>query len=151
MPTAAENNTDLVIEGLDFPPFSVRGNLVQTLTPISQSIVVARAVDGTLLDLSGTQFHRKYDTRIECSDQQRVPALDGLRPGQTIIIDCVTELAYLDESDADAQKVVVPGSTRSENGYIFYRPRLTCMLINFDYSYDEWDKIIGWTLDASEI
>lgn len=139
--------TLLAISGINIPPYSARG-IRQTLTPISGAANLRRTINGTLVDLSASQF-RKYASTISCTDQQH-PALNGVWPGLQVTVDCVCELSYL-TSGGSADRTVVPGSSRTEGAYTFYRPRLTMRVLAYDIQTDEWGASVGWTLQLEEV
>lgn len=139
------DETVLSISNIGIVPYSARG-LTQTLTPIPASVSMERTVNGNLIDISAPQF-QKYRTTISGNDQLP-PALDGVWPGKTIVVDCITEIAY--ESTAPA-RTEVPGSIRSDGGFTIYRPRLTMLVTGFDIERDEWGAVVGWQLDAEEV
>ena len=58
--------TLLVISGDGVAPYSARG-LTQTLEVIAEAAVVARSVNGALVNLSPPQF-RKFKSTISCTD-----------------------------------------------------------------------------------
>jgi hypothetical protein len=139
------NETVLALAGIGVPPYSARG-LSQTLEPIDQAANLQRTINGSLLDLSSPSF-RKYKSTITGSDQ-RPPSCDGLWPGRQLIVDCIAELAYSDAGTP--QRPVVDGSSFSEAGFTFYRPRLTMLVTGFQLSKDEWGATIGWTMTLEE-
>lgn len=138
--------TVLELWGNGVPPYSARG-LHQTLEPIDAASNAQRTINGELIDLSFSQF-RKYKSTITGSDQQP-PAVDGRWPGTIIVVDCVTELAVPEYSMPDRD--IVPGSLRSESGFLFYRPRLTMMILGFSVDRDEYGAQVAWTLNLEEI
>lgn len=141
-------STLLVISGL-VTPYSARG-LQQTLEPIAASGAFRRSVNGTLVDLSVPEL-RKYRSTITCADQE-VPALDGVWPGQVLTVDCVAELSYPgDSSGPAAGRSIVPGSERVEGDFVFYRPRLTMMVMAHSVQTDEYGAAVGWSLDLEEV
>ena len=142
--------TLLVISGVDLPPWSCFG-IEQSLVPLAQQVQAVRTVNGNLLNLAGDQFNGKYASEISCSDRTRVPALDGVYLGQVVTVDCVIELAYLDGSGATPTKDVVPGSSRTEGDYVFYRPRLEMMIIDHQVSFNEAGVEVGWSLTLEEV
>lgn len=142
--------TLLTISGVDFPPWSAFG-IEQSLTPLSQQVQAVRTVNGNLINVADDQFNGKYVSEISCGDRTRVPALDGVYLGQIVTVDCVAELAYRDESDAVPAKDVVPGSSRTEGDYVFYRPRLEMMIIDHQTSFNEAGVEVGWSLTLEEI
>lgn len=140
-------DTLLVISGHGIPDYSARG-LTQTLDPVSASAVVARTVNGGLIDLSPPQM-RKYRSEITCSDM-RTPALDGIWPGMALSVDCVAELGYLTSGNSP-QREVVPGSSWVAGAWTYYRPRLQMLVINYSTSRDEYGAICEWSLELEEI
>jgi hypothetical protein len=138
--------TDLVLAENGVPAYSARG-LSQSLEPIGASQQMRRTINGNLLDVSGSQF-RKYKSTITCADM-RVPALDGIWPGQTLTVDCVAELCYL--TGGSPGRTVVPGSSYIEGNFTFYRPRLDMRVVSFNPIHDEYGAVTSWTLDLEEI
>jgi hypothetical protein len=141
------DTTLLAIAEIDVPPYSARG-ISQTLQPIGGAGQMRRTVNGTLVDISATQF-RKYRSTIACTDQQQ-PALDGVWPGMTLTIDCVSELSYK-TGVGTAGRTAVSGSSRTESGFTFYRPVLTMKVVDYSVDTDEWGASIGWQLQLEEI
>jgi hypothetical protein len=137
--------TLLSLIGIGVPPYSVRG-LSQTLEPIEQAMSLQRTVNGELIDLSRAEF-RKYKSTISGTDQ-RPPSCDGLWPGRQIVVDCIEELAYAD--GGTPQRPVVEGSSLSESGFTYYRPRLTMVVTGFQLSRDEYGAKVGWSMTLEE-
>lgn len=135
---------DLVISGIDLPSASIRG-VRQTLDPLDQATHIMRTVNGAALDLSVPQF-RKYRSTITCDDQQ-VPALDGVWPGQVVTVDCVAELSYRTVGGMPARTVV---SSRVDGEFTFYRPRLTMIVVGYSVDHDEWGASESWQLELEE-
>jgi hypothetical protein len=145
------DNTLLVLTGVGIPPYSARG-LRQTLTPIGASISLRRTVNGSLTDLSASQF-QKYASTIS-GDDQEPPAVDGVWPGRTVTVDCLQELTVAGEETTDAPDLgrdIVPGSIRYSNGFIFYRPRLTMLVTGFNVEGDEWAAGVSWSMNLEEV
>jgi hypothetical protein len=142
--------TLLVISGVDLPPWSAFG-IQQSLRPISQGVRARRTVNGDLINLAGSQFAGKYVSEISCDNRTRVPALDGVYLGQIVTVDCVAELAFRDDTDAEPTKEVVPDSERTEGDYVFYRPRLEMMIIDIGTSFNEVGVEVGWRLMLEEV
>ena len=134
---------DLIIAGIGLPAASIRG-VTQTLEPIGAAAQLMRTVNGALVDVSAAAF-RKYVSTIRCSDQAP-PALDGIWPGQLVTVDCVAELVHA-EGGTPARTVV---ASRTEDGFVFYRPRLAMRVISFDLDRDEWGAITSWSLSLEE-
>ena len=140
------DTTFLVLQGIGVPPYSAPG-LTQTIAPIDAAKNLQRAIDGTLMDLSSEQF-RKFKSTISGTDQQP-PAIDGVWPGHTVEVDCISELCYPEY--AVPSRNAVPGSEREENGFVFYRPSLQMMVTDFSIQTDEYGAQVGWTMDLEEI
>lgn len=140
-------DTLLVISGHGIADYSARG-LTQTLDPIDASGVLARTVNGTLIDLSPSQM-RKYKSTISCTDTE-TPALDGVWPGMQLTVDCVAELGYLTAGNTP-QRPVVPGSSRVSGAWTYYRPRLQMRVSQYTVSRDEYGALTAWTLELEEI
>jgi hypothetical protein len=134
---------DLVIAGIGLPAASIRG-ITQTLEPIAASAQLIRTVNGQLIDVSASAF-RKYASTIRCADQAP-PALDGIWPGALVIVDCVAELVHA-VGGTPARPVV---ASRTEGGFVFYRPRLTMRVLSFEVGRDEWGAAAAWTLTLEE-
>lgn len=146
------DETLLVLSGMGIAPFSCRG-AQQTLEPIDAAANLRRTINGSLVDLSVSEF-RKYKTSISCSDQLP-PALEGVFPGTVLIVDCIAELSYQDlsppSSPAPPLREVVSGSDHTEDGFVFYRPRLTTRVVSLSYTTDEYGAKVDWQLDLEEV
>lgn len=155
MPNSIDvEGTILTISGIDFPPWSARG-LKQKLEVVGESKQLQRTVDGEMDDLSTSQF-RKYRSTISCTDVD-VPAIDGLFPGQEVVVDCIVELSYMepgtppeDEPGESAARPVVPGSVIVANGFVRYRPRLTMLVEDISIQRNEWQAETNWSVDLVE-
>ena len=134
---------DLVIAGIGLPAASIRG-VSQTLEPIAAAARLMRTVNGALVDISAAAF-RKYVSTIRCSDQAP-PALDGIWPGELVTVDCVAELVHAD--GAEPERPVV--ASRTDGGFVFYRPRLAMRVLSFEVERDEWGAVVAWTLSLEE-
>lgn len=141
------DNTVLVISAMGVTPYSARG-LSEKLEHIQAAQSMRRTINGTLRDVSETQF-RKYKLSITCSDQD-APALEGYWPGMEVTVDCVSELAYPTGSGSPS-RTVVPLSSRDADGFTFYRPRLTMLITSFNTTKDEWGAVVAWQLDLEEV
>jgi len=141
------SESQLVITGLEVTPYSARG-LTQSLDPIPQAINMRRTINGTLVNVAASEF-QKFRSVITCNDQA-VPAIDGIWPGQTVTVDCVAELSYRTSGGSPA-KTVVAGSTYTDGDFTFYRPQLTMMVINYTTEKDEAGAVVSWTLELEEI
>lgn len=140
------DETLLVLSGIGIPPYSARG-LTQTLTPIQQQGALRRTLNGAVIDLGLEQF-KKYASVISCNDAD-APAFDGLWRGDTVVVDCVKELCFA-EGSGSPSRTVVPGSYRTADGFVFYRPRLTMVVTDFSQSKDEYGAVTSWQLSLEE-
>jgi hypothetical protein len=142
----SDGQTVLVLSVMGVPLYSARG-LSQTLEPIDASKNMRRSINGILTDVAHAQF-RKYLSKITCTDA-RVPAADGIWPGMTLVVDCVAYLSH--QSSLTPQRPVVPGSSFTENGFTFYRPRLTMLVTTNTAQIDEWAGTVPWEIDLEEV
>lgn len=137
--------TDLTISVMGVPYYSGRG-ITQTLAAIDQAAVLERTVNYDLKNLAPT-LAQKYKTTITCTDTNP-PAIDGIFPGQVVVIECIAELSYL--SGGSPNRPVVSGSQRTEGLHTKYRPSLTMMITNVSVSKDEFGAVTAWEIDAEE-
>ena len=150
MTIGADNNyTLLVMSPIGVPLYSARG-LTQTLTPVSEAKPSPRrTINGELRWLGLTQM-QKYESTITCTDQQS-PALDGIWPGQAVLINCVCELAY--RTGETAGRTVVPGTTprSTPDGFVYYYPQIAFMVTDYNTSMEEYQHDYQWQLSLREI
>lgn len=139
--------TLLMLRGPGVPPYSARG-LHQSLDPIDAVKHIERTINGELIDFSYTPF-QKYKSTVTGNDQQP-PAVEGIWPGHTLEVDCLVELCA-EHYDGELSRVAVPGSIRTESGFLFYRPRLQMMVMDFSVDKDEYGAQIGWRMDLEEV
>jgi hypothetical protein len=137
----------LTLSGIGVPPYSARG-ASQTLEPIQASQQLRRTINGELIDISRAEF-RKYRSTISCVDQQP-PAVDGVWPGQVLMVGCISELSYRTAGGAPARPVVA-GSSRTEGDYTSYRPSLTMRVVSFSQDTDEYGAEVSWSLQLEEV
>jgi len=128
------------------PPYAARG-LKQTLDPIAAGAMTRRTVNGALVNLAPPQF-QKYKSAITGSDQQP-PAIDGIFPGLPVTVDCIVELSFPTGGAPD--RPAVPGSSRIEGNFVFYRPRLDMLITGYSIDTDEYGATVGWKLDLAEV
>ena len=129
------------------PLYSARG-LTQTLEPIEQAVQVEYDVNGEAVDLSWTQF-RKYKSEVSCRDVEQ-PAFDGIWPGMVVVVDCVIEQAYRTGAVGAPFRTIVPGSSRTEGDFTFYRPRLEMIFLGFATNMDEYAADVTWVARFTE-
>ncbi|WP_031250805.1 hypothetical protein, partial [Mesorhizobium sp. LNHC221B00] len=93
--------TLLRLDPISVPPYSARG-ITEEFALDGQS-QLARTVNNELIDL-GDGEDGKYRLTISCTDQQ-MPALDGVRRGMTLAVDCATEFCYLTADGSPSRDV----------------------------------------------
>lgn len=147
-------STVLRLSGAGVPPYSARG-LSQSLVPIGQATAMRRTINGTLVDLSDANF-RQYASVIRGGDMDPPVAV---WPGTLLTVDCIAELC---EPWADTEEPMtegteplfsrpaVPGSIRYADGFVFYRPRLSMRVTEWEIERDEWGAAVDWTLTLEE-
>lgn len=141
--------TLLILSTIGVPLYSARG-LTQTLTPVAEAKPnPRRTINGELRWLGLNQM-QKYDSVITCTDQQ-TPALDGIWPGQAVLVNCVYELAY--RSGESPGRTIVPGTTprATEDGFVYYFPQIAFMVLDHNISRDEYQHMYQWQLTLREI
>lgn len=136
----------LVLSGMGLPDYAARG-LIEVLKPLGLGLLV-RDVNGGLHDFSDANF-RKYSVSIQGSDQQS-PAVDMVWVGTALTVDCITELCYLTAGGTPGRSVV-PGSSRVDGDFTFYRPRLAMRVVDWNMSTNEYDAAIDWQLNLEEV
>jgi hypothetical protein len=139
-------NTVLEISGPGIADYSARG-ATQTLDPIDAASVMARTVNGALIDLSPSQM-RKYKSSIRCNDTE-TPALDGIWPGMLLSINCIAELGYKTAGGTPGRPVVA-GSSRVSSAWTYFRPQLSMRVVQYSVSRDEYGAMTDWSLDLEE-
>jgi hypothetical protein len=137
----------LSITVADLPPYALRG-VTERMRSISGANSQRRTIFGTLVDL-GLPSHRKYAVSLTCRDQQ-APRADFIWEGQTVVVDCITELWYL-TSGGSPERSVVSGSTRVDGTRTFYRPQLTMKITAFEVDTDEYGAEVGWRMELEEV
>lgn len=142
---SAVDDTVLVLSGVGIPDFSARG-VTQTLTSIEAAGSLRRTINGALVDLSFDQFH-KFKSTISCADHQP-PAIDGVWPGRTVTVGCISELCY--PAGGTPSRPAVFGTVRVAGGFSFYRPQLDMMVVSFTAQTDEWGAVVQWQMDLEE-
>lgn len=139
-------DTLLEISGPGIADYSARG-ATQTLDPIDASAVMARTVNGALIDLSPPQM-RKYKSSIRCNDTE-TPALDGIWPGMLLTVNCIAELGYKTAGGTPG-RTAVAGSSRTSGSWSYFRPQLSMRVVNYSVSRDEYGAMTDWSLDLEE-
>ena len=142
--------TLLVMSPIGVPLYSCRG-LTQTLTPVAEAKPTPRrTINGELRWLGLTQM-QKYESVISCTDQD-APRLDGIWPGQAVLVNCVCELAYI-TSGGSPGRTVVPGTTPREtsDGFTYYLPQIAFMVVDYNQSMAEYEHDYQWQLTLREV
>lgn len=141
------DDTLLIMSTIGVPLYSARG-LTQTLTAVAAAKPQPRyTVNGELRHVGMPQM-QKYESIISCKDQQ-APAFGGLWTGQIVLVNCVAELAYL-TMGGSAERTVVPGTSRTEGDFTYYRPQIEFMVVDWDQSHDEYQHDYVWRLTLRE-
>ncbi len=162
--------TELIIEGSGFPPFSARGCRQDlSLVPSGE---FRRTVNGDLIYL-GPVSH-KYRSVIACEDKTTLANEGALSRGSVIRIACLQRLwqkgsgvvtlerdcvggslAVTDECQSpvsfemiDKRHVKVEGESPA---YIGYRPWLSMRVVDLTLYTDEWGLKAGWKLTLEEV
>lgn len=148
MPLVDNAFTLLALNGMGVPPYSARG-LTQTLQLIAGSAQLRRTINGSLSDVSDPLF-RKYASVVTGADIDP-PALDGKWAGLQVVVDCIVELGQLESTDPVYARTPVTLPARHEAGFIFYRPRLTMLVTDFNVSTNEYGATTSWTLNLEEV
>lgn len=128
----ATNMTLLAIDGIELSPWSVR-DLTMTLEPIGQAFQQVRNVNGTLLDISESQFHGKYKATIVASDHES-PVFVGVLPGTIVQVTCVPFLGLNRNSEDVGEQLV-----------------LTMMVQPWAVSRREWASQTSWQLQLESV
>ena len=151
MTLVVDNNfTLLVMNTIGVPLYSARG-LTQTLTPVSEAKPAPRRTINGELRWLGLNQMQKYDSTITCTDQQ-APRFDGVWPGMAVLVNCVCELAYI-TSGGSPERTVVPGTTprHTPDGFTYYYPQIAFMVLDHNFSMDEYVHQYQWQLTLREI
>lgn len=136
----------LVITGINVPPFSTRAAL-QQIQPIDAATQVARTVNGELIDLSDIdEIFRQFVTTISGTDMQ---APEFIWPGQTITIHCLARF-WKKTVGGVFIRSPVPDSEVVDGDYTSYRPILVCKVISWTDQRDDWNANHTWQLVAEE-
>jgi hypothetical protein len=140
-------DTLLIMSTIGVPLYSARG-LSQSLAPVSEAKPTPRRTINGELRFLGIDAMRKYSSDITCTDQN-APALSGIWPGMTVMVDCITELAYPTVGGSPERTVV--SSRTTDDGYTYYRPRITFMVVDVSEGMDEYQHDYQWKLSLLEI
>ncbi|RVD13024.1 MAG: hypothetical protein EOS73_26305 [Mesorhizobium sp.] len=144
--------TLLRLDPISVPPYSARG--INESFDLDGTSQLARTVNTELIDLAdASENDSKYKLTITCTDQN-MPALDGVKRGMTLTVDCATEFTYLTSSGSPSRppaSTTDDPATRTEGDYTFYRPRLTMKVVDYRLSFDEPRADNNWSLILLEV
>ncbi len=162
--------TELIIEGCNFPPLSARG-CNQELTVVEQG-TFRRTVNGDLAYL-GPENH-KYRSVITCEDKVTLVNEGALARGSMVRIGCLQRLWQQGNGRVVLEREAVAGSIAAmdaaqnpvvvdvidsktvnvvsdANVFVSYRPWLSMRVISLTLRTDEWGLKAGWRLELEEI
>lgn len=143
-------STLLRLDPIGVPPYSARG--ITEDFSLDGNAQLARTVNNVLIDLSAGE-DEKYRLTITCTDQN-MPALDGVKRGMELTVDCATEFTYMTGGGSPSRPVASTTddpATRTEGAVSFYRPRLTMMVADYQMGFDEWGAACNWSLSLIEV
>jgi len=148
--------TLLVISTMGVPLYSAR-NLTIDITPIEQAKRIRRTVNMEARS-SSIPAAQLYDIEIKCPGDvnSAPPAIDGNWPGAVFDIDVpYTVMAYKTATGTPG-RTVVSGSSVVDiyagiaGSFTRYRPRLTCMFVDFSMTAAEYQAGVEWSLKFTE-
>ena len=106
-----------------------------------------RTVNARLVALGNPAF-RKFAGSISASDMILPPIFD-LYENQQVTVEWPT---LVRERGATPSRPPVPGTLSSCNGWIEYRPILTCLVTQPpEMSEEEWSGTASWSLELEEV
>lgn len=173
--------TELIIEGMDFPPLSARGCEQQlTLAPQGQ---FRRTVSGKLCFIG--QKSKKYHSIIKCHDTTVLASSHIFNRGDTLRVGCLQRLwqkttggrlllerkavegsiAVIDQQqnpipfqiiDDEIIEVFAPSIEQNTislkpNFFCSFRPWLNMKILDIKFYASEWDFKSGWQLELEEV
>lgn len=139
------SNETLLNLDIGVPLYAARG-LTQTIDLIAEAGIFRRTTSGKIRNIAGPQF-KLYKTSIICSDAYGL-ALDGIFPGDELVLDCVAELGY--KFGLLPQREVIDGSSYQIGDTVWYRPRLYITVTFFEISRNEYGAVTAWRLEGEE-
>jgi hypothetical protein len=128
-------------------PYATR-DLEQSLELIDAASQMRRTINGTLIDVSLSQF-QKYRSLVTGKDHYP-PALDGIEAGQTVTVQCAAELSYL-TAGGSPSRAVTTGSSRTDGDFTFYRPELSMKVLRVSQKFDQRTHDYTWSVDLEEV
>lgn len=163
--------TELIIEGCNFPPLSARG-CSQELTVVDQG-TFRRSVNGSLVYM-GPVDH-KYKSIITCEDKVTLVNERVLARGMDVRIGCLQRLwqqgkpgtVTLERDAVVGSVAVIDGMQKPigftiidsrtvqissvEPSFLSYRPWLLMRVISLKLYTNEWGLKAGWQLELEEV
>lgn len=143
------SDTLLIMTTIGLPLYSARG-LTQTLEPVGEAKATPRRTINGELRWLGINAMRKYSSEITCTDQN-APALSGIWPGMTVLVDCVPELCYPTVGGSPERTVVTGSSRTTTDGFTYYRPQMTFMVVDVSEGMQEYQHDYQWKLSLLEV
>ncbi|RWO29568.1 MAG: hypothetical protein EOS10_22245 [Mesorhizobium sp.] len=143
--------TLLRLDPIGVPPYSARR--ITEDFELDDEAQLVRTVNHKLVNLAEDDAESKYRLTITCTDQQ-MPALDGVKRGMVLTVDCATEFSYRTVGGSPSREVAGTTddpATRTEGDFTHYRPRLTMMVVDYRLGFAEWDADCNWTLVLLEV
>ncbi|MBZ9705389.1 hypothetical protein LB543_01425 [Mesorhizobium sp. ESP7-2] len=147
---ADEFTTFLRLDPVGVPPYSARG--ISEAFSLDGDAQLARTVNNVLIDL-GAGEDEKFKLTITCTDQN-MPALDGVKRGMELTVDCATEFVYMTAGGSPsrpAASTTDDPATRTEGAFTLYRPRLIMLVADYQLGFDEWGAACNWSLALIEV
>lgn len=138
--------TDLVIAGVDVPPYAQRG-VEQSYRHVPQAAQFRRTWNGKLVNLATGDFE-KIESTITFRDQQDPGIVNDVWPGKVVTVDCLFWLHHPTVGGSPRYGVV---ESYEEDGRTFYRPRIVMMVTSYDASWDEWGANHTSTIVLEEV
>lgn len=165
--------TELIIEGIDFPPHSSR-SCRQSLVPVRTG-AMRRTINGELCYVGHKNFHKYYSV-IECQDVH-APAFNDVWIGSIVTVHCCQYIWQRIDTDQLQVDLLRKPRTESLNlkkilgdGYnlvdsrkiclteklkqpIFfkYMPVLSMRIRSFSQVNQEWNQTTNWRIELEEI
>lgn len=136
---------DLVEIGI--PPYSTDEIEVE-FGPIPQATYQRRDLNGKLHNLASSTS--KLYRLVVTGSSVAPPAFASLWPGDILTVHVPRELCRETTSD-DLNRSAVPGSEYTEEGFSFYRPLLTMMVVSWSSSLIERTVEEGYQLELEEL
>lgn len=136
----------LAISGDGMPPYALRG-VVQTLEPDDEA-----QFDKYKSTITGTDLDAPAFDALQIGNWRRTVnggLVDLSGRGSIVTVGCVNELCF--KTGGTPQRNAVAGSTRTADGYTFYRPEITFAVVGKSQEVNEIEDTVTWQLLLREI